>query len=78
MPVRRPPYILSSVHALRCAQAFRDMAEAAEKGKIIGAAVTAIAPNNGVKAWLSGICEHNIPLSVYAVRKLEMKLLSEP
>lgn len=75
MPVRRPPYLLSSVHATRTAQAFRDMAKAAERGKMIGAAVTSIAPNNDVRAWLSGICEHNIPLSVYAIRKLELKLL---
>jgi hypothetical protein len=77
MPTRRPPYLIPAVHAQRTANHLRELADRAERGELIGVAVTAWTSNKVTENSVAGIFDKSAPLAYWSARKLCDALLHQ-
>jgi len=77
MPVKSAPYNIQQVHAIRTAQALRELADRAERGEIVGAVVGYVVTDRSLRASLSGVCDRDRALAYLVAGKLSSALLEE-
>jgi hypothetical protein len=75
MPVRRPPYSIPAVHAQRTANHLRELADRAERGELIGAAVTVWTASKDPECSVSGLFEKSHSLAHWCACRLRDTLL---
>lgn len=77
MTVRRAPYNIYATYAAYTAQAFRDLAHRAEKGKIIGGGLALINSDRQPELMVVGYCKHRPREGHWAVSLLQQQLLHD-
>lgn len=77
MAVRRGPFNLHHVNALRTAQALRELADMAERGGVIGVAVGYVTPDRAHRAMFAGVCERDRALAYLLAGKMSVALLNQ-
>lgn len=75
MTVHRPPRKIYAPYAAYTAQAFRDLAQRAEKGKIIGGGLALINSDRQPELMVVGYCKHRPREGHWAVMLLQQQLL---